>query len=213
MRLRPKHERNEFQYCLLSKLYDLHIREGRMDEIMRDLNIFFNADCIERFIALYFENWHKNGPILHRPTFSPSTTRTSLLLAVTFFGAMYSSDPREHRIAASLLDATELAIFSAPPFSCTASITKKLNELETVPTETDAWDNFEDLQAAYLICTVQYWAGDKSGRNRAIENRFSDIVQVCLVSSSRNIARTNETQGCEKTWTHEDPAHPARSDF
>lgn len=215
----PAYQRVEPPYvgalrdCLLSKLYQLGIGEDRMDEIMLDLDFFFTVDCVERFISLYFDNWHRNGPILHQPTFSPCTTRTWLLLAVTIFGAIYSRKPREHRIAASLLDATELAIFSTPPFSCTASIANKLNGPRPVLTETDAWDDFEDLQAAYLISTVQYWAGDQSGRNRIIENRFGDVIQVYLMSCRKNIAFTNGTQGSEKTGTYEDPAHLARSDF
>lgn len=176
--------------CLLSKLNELQIREDRMDVLIRDLKFLLSVDCVERFIALYFDNWHGNCPIIHRPSFSPSAIRTSLLLAVTFFGAMYSRDPREHRSAATLLDIAELAIFSTPPFSSITSIARKLNKLETFPTESDAWEDFEDLQAAYLISTVQYWAGDESGRNRVMESRFSDIVRVSSVSSTRSVGNS-----------------------
>ncbi|THC88220.1 hypothetical protein EYZ11_012335 [Aspergillus tanneri] len=48
---------------------------------------------LSQFIRRYFGSFHRHQPFLHPPTWSPSTAKTALILAVCANGAVYSLEP------------------------------------------------------------------------------------------------------------------------
>lgn len=55
-----------------------------------DMSKFPTRKLIDGFIKLYFEKFHSNLPMIHRPTFSTETCPTIVLVAMASIGASYS---------------------------------------------------------------------------------------------------------------------------
>lgn len=55
-----------------------------------DMSKFPTRKVIDGFIKLYFEQFHTNLPMIHRPTFSTETCPTVVLVAMASIGASYS---------------------------------------------------------------------------------------------------------------------------
>lgn len=55
-----------------------------------DMSKFPTRKLIDGFIKLYFEKFHANLPMIHRPTFSTETCPTIVLVAMASIGASYS---------------------------------------------------------------------------------------------------------------------------
>jgi hypothetical protein len=84
------------------------VDEATRDWIMQDLaaslprdllNGFClpNSHALQRYLDSYFNSFHKNFPILHRPTFYPKGTKALLLLSVCCIGAQYCLEKRRAR--------------------------------------------------------------------------------------------------------------------
>lgn len=58
--------------------------------LMPDIGDFPDHETLSDFVDLYFEKFHPNFPILHKPTFSSSDTSALLLLSVAAVGATYA---------------------------------------------------------------------------------------------------------------------------
>lgn len=56
-----------------------------------DMSKFPTKKMIDGFIKLYFEQFHTNLPMIHRPTFSTETCPTIILVAMASIGASYSN--------------------------------------------------------------------------------------------------------------------------
>lgn len=111
-------------------------------------------------------------------SFDPETVPLPLLAAVVFMGAMYSSDQREVYIAKRVLDLAELFIFANDVFSAETEIRAMLSGGRCYDEENSDWEWFQNFQAGFIITIVQYWAGNRLSRNRAMENRFGEVVKV-----------------------------------
>lgn len=55
-----------------------------------DMSKFPTRKLIDGFIKLYFEKFHSNLPMIHKPTFSTETCPTIVLVAMASIGASYS---------------------------------------------------------------------------------------------------------------------------
>lgn len=129
---------------------------------------------------MYFRYWHPSCPIIYTPAFDLEAISLPLLASLIFMGAMYSSDETEVHVARRVLDFAELFIFSSDTFSCEHEIGVVFSGDRKPDDSMSDWIQFENFQAGFLMVVVQYWAGSRSSRNRAMENRFSEIIQVAV---------------------------------
>lgn len=168
---------------ILARAWTVPLDAKAQEEISTNLNFLLTTARIRKFATLYFKYWQPSCPLIHGPSFDPETVSLPLLASVVFMGAMYSSDQREVYIAKRVLDFVELFIFSSHVFSPETEIAAIFSGNPPSDDEASDWIKFQNFQAGFIITVVQYWAGSRSSRNRAMENRFSEIVKVSLVLS------------------------------
>ncbi|KAK8924313.1 hypothetical protein VCV18_004732 [Metarhizium anisopliae] len=164
---------------LLRTAQQLHLHPSSLDEMTAIIGFLCCQPKIDAFVGLFFLNWHPNGPVLHPPSFDTELVPTELLISVIALGAMYSQDKADRLAARKLLNIAELVIFSAEVFSAAHEI--KHASDESIHNELD-WHQFQQIQAGYLITTVQYWAGTRQAKSRAMETRFCELVKVVLTA-------------------------------
>lgn len=166
---------------ILARAWTMPLDAKAQEEISTNLNFLLTTARIRRFATLYFKYWHPSCPLIHSPSFDPETVSLPLLASVVFMGAMYSSDQREVYIAKRVLDFAELFVFSSHVFSPETEVAAIFSGTPPSDDEASDWIKFQNFQAGFLITVVQYWAGSRSSRNRAMENRFSEIVKVSFL--------------------------------
>lgn len=163
---------------ILARAWTVPLDPKAQEEISSGLNFLLTTARIRKFLSLYFRYWQNNCSIFHVPSFDPATTPLPLLAAVTFMGAMYSTDPRETYIARRVLDFAELFVFSSPVFSPETEVASVFSGNKIPDEDDNDWVKFQNFLAGLIITIVQYWAGSRVSRNRAMENRFSEIVKI-----------------------------------
>ncbi|OQD88975.1 hypothetical protein PENANT_c003G08452 [Penicillium antarcticum] len=163
---------------ILRKALEVPLPEKRQCEIITYLNFLLTTTRIERFIDLYFEYWHPSAAILHPPSFDSEKVSLSLLASVVFMGAMYSQDEMELYVAKKIIDFAELFTFSSTVFASDSEVVIQFCNDRDFVEELDTCTQLQDLQAGLIMVIVQYWAGSHTSRNRAKEERFSQVVKV-----------------------------------
>ncbi|KAJ6263043.1 Glucan 1,3-beta-glucosidase [Drechslerella dactyloides] len=161
------------------------------------------GDVLQRFTNSYFRNWHRHGTMIHHPTYSPMTCPTMLILAMSLIGGLYVKDQTELRRTRDLLDIAESYIYSRdyirdeyeayqpyPGSSPTESSKKTYEDVD--------WEDFQKLQAAYLVIVVQAWAGDRVAKRRTRQQRLSRVVELArqlrLPSAHHKVHPTNHKE-------------------
>ncbi|KAF5584586.1 zinc finger C2H2 type domain-containing protein [Fusarium pseudoanthophilum] len=148
---------------------------------------FFSPRNVDLFLALFFQIWHPNWPVFHRPTFDPTVKSPKLIVALSLIGASLSPD-RKHRDQAMIwLEIAESWIFQGPDFS-EASITQTDDDDQN----SEVRQRLDILQAAYGILLLMNWEGDTKMRLRARRTRFTDIVFVSRTLYPFAIPATSE---------------------
>jgi hypothetical protein len=158
-------------------LTDANARE----DLSTNLIFLLTTARIRKFVAFYFTYWHPSCAMVHEPTLDMETMSVPLLASMVFMGAMYSTDQKELTVAKRVLDFVELFIFSNNVFSPESVIEANFTGDLCYEDGLDAWVKFQNLQAGLLITVIQYWAGSRISRDRAIESRFSEVVKVSLL--------------------------------
>lgn len=183
------HDDNGFDHVVASALINalteaisrLALDLKTQQYLISDINYLMVPERIRRFIDMFKNMWHFNCPIVHVANFVPENVQTTLLVPVVMMGALYTSDERELAAAKNLLDVAEVYCFSSDVLSPELEISRSLQGRQG--DETSDWNEFQQLQGAYLIVAMQFWAGSQAARNRAMECRFSEVIKVgCLVS-------------------------------
>ncbi|KAJ5166261.1 uncharacterized protein N7482_005042 [Penicillium canariense] len=186
---------------ILARAWTVPLDPKAQEEISANLSFLLTTARIHKFTSLYFKYWQPSCAMIHIPTFDPETVALPLLAAVTFFGAMYSSDQREAYVSKRLLDFAELFIFSSHIYSPESEVASTFSGTRSTEDEANDWIKFQNFQAGFVITIVQYWAGSLTSKNRAMENRFSEIVKVArrlnLVKARHS---PNEEQFEEHLW-------------
>ncbi|KAJ5787619.1 transcriptional regulator family: Fungal Specific TF [Penicillium paradoxum] len=147
------------------------------EEVSAHLHFLLTTARIRKFITLYFKYWQPSCAMLEN-SFDPETIPPSLLAAVSFMGAIYSTDTREAELAKRVLDFAELFVFSNEVFLAESEMCIVFSGDPCRDEEPTDWARFQNLQAGFIMVIVQYWSGNHIARNRAIENRFGEIVKV-----------------------------------
>ncbi|KAJ6107371.1 hypothetical protein N7523_008694 [Penicillium sp. IBT 18751x] len=163
---------------ILRKAFEVPLPENTQYEVITYLNFLLTTARIERFIDLYFEYWHPSAAIIHPPSFDPGSVSLSLLASVVFMGAMYSQDDMEVYIAKKVIDFAELFTFSNGIFASDSEILIQFCRDRDFLNEYDSCTPLQDLQAGLIMVIAQYWAGSHTSRNRAREERFSQVVKI-----------------------------------
>ena len=187
---------------ILTKSWSVSLDAKSQQEISANLHFLLTTQRIRKFINLYFRYWHPNCQLIHPHSFDAERAPTPLLASVVFMGAMYSNDEREMTIARRLLDLAELFVFSTEPFSYEYEIGRVFAGRPTTTAEQKDWLHFQYFQAAYLMVVIQYWAGTKVSRNRAMETRFSEIIRVSLLGVERRARCANMLAGGPEHGSH-----------
>ncbi|KAK9439710.1 hypothetical protein VB005_07869 [Metarhizium brunneum] len=182
---------------LLHTAQQLHLHPSSLDEMTAIIGFLCCQPKIDAFVGLFFLNWHPNGPVLHPPSFDTELVPTELLISVIALGAMYSHDKAERLAARKLLNIAELVIFSAEVFAAAHEI--KHASDESTHNELD-WHQFQQIQAGYLITTVQYWAGTRQDKSRAMETRFCELVKAARKSGLTQVQHLPQDRISEELW-------------
>ncbi|KAJ5887741.1 hypothetical protein N7495_007782 [Penicillium taxi] len=164
--------------AILARAWTVPLDVKSQEEISSNLNYLLTTARIRKFTSLYFKYWQPSCSMIHFASFDPELASLSLLASVVFMGAMYSPDQREVHIAKRLLDFAELFIFSNHIYSPESEIATIFTGGSTPDDNTNDWVTFQNFQAGLLISVVQYWAGSRASQNRAMENRFSEVIKV-----------------------------------
>ncbi|KAL3426633.1 transcription factor [Phlyctema vagabunda] len=165
---------------ILDKAYSLQLSAEELSEVSQNLNFLFVPSRIQKLVHLYWESWHRNCTILHRPSFNIHTAPTSLLIAVTLVGAMYSQVEQEASSARALLDFAEIYIYSIDVLSEESQI-KQFLRRDPIMSDDETTTNplaFLHLQAAYLMICAQFWGGNMVARKRSVEVRFATVLKL-----------------------------------
>lgn len=143
-------------------------------EAQQQLQDLCRPACVARFVAYYFDIWHLNCRIVHRPSFGFDVCDESLVLAVVLLGAMYSPDAAERLAASAVVDHVESYIFSCLPLSPSTD--------GNYPEDSDAVGNgeqeFQIIQAAFTMVITQFWTGTGAQKLRASTRLFDIVVEV-----------------------------------
>ncbi|OQE41749.1 hypothetical protein PENCOP_c004G04807 [Penicillium coprophilum] len=161
---------------ILAQAWQVPLDSEAQKAVSANLNFLLTTARIRKYIMLYFKYWQPSCAML-AVSFDPETVPLPLLAAVVFMGAMYSSDQREVYAAKRVLDFAELFVFANDVFSTENEITAMFSSGRCDEANSD-WNWFQNFQAGVIITIVQYWAGNRLSRYRAMENRFSEVVKL-----------------------------------
>jgi hypothetical protein len=145
-------------------------------EIQQQLQSLCRQASVVRFVSYYFNIWHHNCRIVHRPSFGLETCHEPLVLAVIFLGAMYSPDPMERVAASAVLEHVESFIFSRLP----SSSSRGSGDQAISGTVIDDEESFQSVQAAFLTVITLFWTGTAVQKRRAATDLFSIVVEVSI---------------------------------
>lgn len=166
--------------AILAKSWTVPLHPKAHEEVSANLHFLLTTARIQRFVVLFFKFWQPNCPIVHMPSFTPETVTLQLLTAVVFMGCIYSDDPRESNAAKKVLDFAELFVFSSDTFATEAEIGANFGSDYPVD-EIDDLIQLQNVQAGFTMMVIQYWAGSRVSRDRAMVSRFADVVKVYLL--------------------------------
>ncbi|KIW14953.1 hypothetical protein PV08_07740 [Exophiala spinifera] len=143
-------------------------------QLASSINLLTNTE-LEHCINLYFANYHRHCPIVHRPSFQPTVAPVPLILGMVALGAMYSQERAKVLWMKNLLDVMEACIFSWPGLKDDYG---GLFTLAEAPDEDTLDFQFQIFQGAYLMVVVQFFSGNLSGRRRARRQRFTTVISI-----------------------------------
>ncbi|KAJ5484340.1 hypothetical protein N7453_012294 [Penicillium expansum] len=186
-------------HLILTQAWQVPLDPKAQEELSTNLNFLLTTARIRKYIALYFKYWQPSCAMLPM-SFDPETVPLPLLAAVVFMGAMYSNDQREVYVAKRVLDFAELSIFANDVFSAESEINATFSGSRCFDEGIGDWDWFQKFQAGVIITIVQYWAGSRVSRNRAMENRFGQVVKVARRIELVKVRHLPDDQVLEHLW-------------
>lgn len=130
---------------------------------------FFSPPNIQRLLVCFWENWYPHCPIIHYPTFDPSSAPLPLLLIMILLGAAVSRDTADGNLAAPYFRMGEKVVFQE-------LISHQKTHLERP--SLDTIQRPTSLQAALLACCLQNWGGDSEARTRVRRSNYYMLVDV-----------------------------------
>lgn len=143
---------------------------------------FFSPQRLQDNLELFWSCWYPNCPIIHKPSFSTSNASPLLIAAMAVLGACLSPSPSVRANANIWFNSVEELVFLDEAL---------LDESITVDDSTSCDDEavyrrLEAIQAAYLICLIQYWEGVKLSKRRIRRNRYAIVLDVSEIQILHN---------------------------
>lgn len=129
----------------------------------------FSRSSMDTLIEIYFSQWHRHSPIIHRATFDANKVSLPLLLSILLTGALLSPSSEHVSMAKDMLELAEECAFRNVLFNDLVS-----GSLSQPPSETHRY--FEALQAAFSMAQIQLREGSLATRRRARANLFDQII-------------------------------------
>lgn len=143
-------------------------------EVEQQLQNLCRPARVSRFVAHYFDIWHRNCRIVHQPSFGLDVCCEPLVLAVIFLGAMYSPNSKERIAVAAVIKHVESFIFSCLPSSSTGID----HDRQTPSVAGNDEREFQNVQAAFLMVITLFWTGTEVQKRRAATELFDIVVDV-----------------------------------
>lgn len=146
---------------------------------------------VASLIDLFFQHYHRHCPIVHKPSFNPTTKPLPLVLALIALGSLYAPDKARVERMRQLLDVIELYIFNVPGLREEFTYSFDLSKAQD---EDTLYAQFETMQGAYLLVVAQYFSGNLAAKRRARRQRFTRVLDVGIPPLPR--ARLLTGVGC-----------------
>ncbi|PYI03433.1 C2H2 finger domain protein [Aspergillus sclerotiicarbonarius CBS 121057] len=164
--------------AILARAWSVPLDSRAQERLSTDLSFLLTPSRIRKFVSMYLKYWQPSCAMVHLASLNLDTVALPLLAALVFMGAMYSSDEQETNAAKRLLDFVELYIFSSDTYSAESEVASMFCGRRTFDNGNNDWVQFQNFQAGFIIVIVQYWSGSRGSHNRAMENRFSEVIKV-----------------------------------
>ncbi|KAK9447160.1 fungal-specific transcription factor domain-containing protein [Limtongia smithiae] len=141
----------------------------------------FDMECIHRYISLYWDKFHFQFPILHRPSFEADTTPGPLLWSIILIGAHYGSATD---LARKISEPLRWVIFGSPGFHPPAKI----------------WI----IQSLLLLETYEKMMGTRKMHERGHIHHGTTLQLIrrgtTLLGTSTNSGALRATSGTSEIW-------------
>jgi hypothetical protein len=133
--------------------------------------ILLEPCSVQRYVVIYFREWHQHSPGVHKGSFDPNTVKLSLLLAIVLIGALYSLSPQHVEMARGMLFLAEQFAFRDQTFAMLAA--------RDVPSSIlDPHACLQATQAAFLMALIQLREGVPEKRKQVRSVLFDTIISV-----------------------------------
>ncbi|RBR05966.1 hypothetical protein FVER53590_13928 [Fusarium verticillioides] len=135
---------------------------------------FFSPHSLRKHLALFWHIWHPNVNFVHRPTFDPATSKSTLVACMALIGASVSPSKNDNEQAKIWFNCVEEIVFTDDDFC-----NDPLNNQDTVllsPIQNIS--KIQALQAAYMVCLYQGWEGTEANKRRIRRYRFSTVISM-----------------------------------
>lgn len=135
---------------------------------------------VQKYVTLYFREWHQHSPVIHKATFDPNYVPLPLLLTMVLIGALYSSSRENTDKARDMLFLAEKLAYSDPVFNLL------LNDMPSLE-DFNPRQCLQATQAAFLVMQIQLREGGPEKKKQARSDMFDKLVKV--MNSPREISR------------------------
>ncbi|KAK0375899.1 hypothetical protein CLIM01_06743 [Colletotrichum limetticola] len=135
---------------------------------------FFSPQRLQDNLELFWSCWYPNCPIIHKPSFSTSNASPLLIAAMAVLGACLSPSPSVRANANIWFNSVEELAFLDEVL-----LDESVTVNDSVSCDDDAvYRRLEAIQAAYLVCLIQYWEGVKPSKRRIRRNRYAVVLDA-----------------------------------
>lgn len=168
---------DDLAQTIISTVKVSDLAEEHVENALNTLRYLFSPAQAIQSLMLYFDTWHRNCRIIHRPSFSTQSTSDELLISMIMLGAMYNPREEERERAAGVIDIVDEYICH--------QLTQSLDDLLETITEANNMSalgadihRFHLLQASFLVVVTQYWTGSIESKRKAATAHFDVVTKV-----------------------------------
>ncbi|KAL2850856.1 hypothetical protein BJX68DRAFT_73588 [Aspergillus pseudodeflectus] len=149
----------------------------------------FTVSNLATFITVFFHSLHWHLPVVHFPTFDPSSVSNPLLLSIFLTGATYSSSSSDAALLSGLLDVAEEHIFRQIT-TLSAQLAPPKNDI------THQRSTIQLMQAALIIEMLQFGQEKIETRRRIRIIRHPSLVSLMRCMGIFKLKRTMSPTSC-----------------
>ncbi|KAL2206882.1 hypothetical protein CC79DRAFT_1370280 [Sarocladium strictum] len=154
------------------------LMEEDVEIALTTLRYLFKPAQANQSLMLYFDTWHRNCRIIHRPSFSTKSTSDELLISMIMLGAMYNPNEEERERAAGVIDVVDEYICHQLTESLNNLSTRKDDAPDKISASGADMQMLHILQASFLVVVTQYWTGSMGSKRKAATAHFDVLTMV-----------------------------------